>query len=292
MMIALGITIAFMAAEIVGGLLTNSLALLADAGHMATDVVALVMSLGAWWYSSRPAPHARSWGYHRVEVLVALGNGVLLVCLVAFITWQAVQRLANPEAVRSVPMLAVAAAGLLANAASGLALRKGASSSVSAQGALANVISDGLGSVGVIIGGIVMLVTGWYQADAVAGMVVGALILFTAWRLLRATTEILLEATPKHIVLEQVHQAVMKTPGVVAAHDLHVWTLTTGFVAMSGHVVVDSAWHDGAAQHHLLTALRERLHEGFGIDHMTVQVETEELAGEESHCEGEPVCLA
>ncbi|MSQ11636.1 MAG: cation transporter [Dehalococcoidia bacterium] len=289
---ALGLTITFMVVEVVTGLLTNSLALVADAGHMATDSGALLLTLGARWYSQRPAPAVRTWGYHRIEVLAALMNGALLVFLVAFIYWRAVARLESPPQVNSIPVLVVAVFGLGVNILAGFILSPQRKLSISAQGAFANVVADGLASVGVIIGGAVMLVTEWYQADAIASMVVGFLVLTTAWRLLRTATDILLETTPRHINLDRVYQTVRGTEGVHDSHDLHVWTLTTGFVAMSGHVVLSSGDQSLLAQHRLLMALRDRLKADFGIDHVTLQVEAYGLPGEEAYCEGEPVCLA
>lgn len=289
---ALAITLVFFGVELGAGLLTNSLALVADAVHMATDLVILLVSLGARWYSLRPAPAVRSWGYHRVEVLAALGNGVVLVLLVAFIYWQAVRRLITPEDVLALPMLLVAVAGLGANVAAAWLLRRDRKVNISAQAAYTNVVADALGSVGVIVGGAVMLATGWFVADAIVGMVIALLILSTAWRLLRTTVDILLETTPRNIDVEQVRRVVVETPGVRDTHDLHVWTLTTGFIAMSGHVMLEQPPPDLLGQQRLLVKLRHRLKEQFGIDHVTLQVEASTLPGEEAHCEGEPVCLA
>lgn len=269
--IALAITTAFLVAEVIGGLLTNSLALLADAGHMATDVGALGLSLFAVWLARRPATPERSFGFHRAEVLAALVNASTLVAISFYIFWEAFQRLGEPPEVKSGLMLVVAIAGLAANAASAWVLMRGGGHehNLNTRGAFLHVVGDMLGSVGAIIAALVMLATGWYLADPILSAGIGLLILWSSWRLLRESVEVLLESTPADIDTGEVRQAMSSVEGVSGVHDLHVWTVTSGFVALSSHVEVTGprAWHDMLVE--LCTVLRER----FGIAHVTLQPE-------------------
>jgi cobalt-zinc-cadmium efflux system protein len=269
--IALAITTTFLIAEVIGGLLTNSLALLADAGHMATDVGALGLSLFAVWLAQRPATPERSFGFHRAEVLAALVNASTLVAISFYIFWEAFQRLGEPPEVNSGPMLVVAIAGLAANAASAWVLMRGGGHehNLNTRGALLHVVGDMLGSVGAIIAALVMLATGWYLADPILSAGIGLLILWSSWRLLRESVEVLLESTPADIDTGEVRQAMSGVEGVSGVHDLHVWTVTSGFVALSSHVEVvgQRDWHDMLVE--LCTILRER----FGIAHVTLQPE-------------------
>ena len=277
LVIALAITTVFLAVEVAGGLLTNSLALLADAGHMATDVAALALALFAAWLARRPATSARSYGYYRAEVLAALVNAATLVAISFYILWEAFQRLGSPPEVDSGPMLAVALAGLVANGAAARVLARGGGHgghdghqhNLNMRGAFLHVVGDMLGSLGAIVAALVMLATGWYAADPLLSAGIGLLILWSSWRLLRESVDVLLEATPAHLDPAAVRGAMEGIAGVAGVHDLHIWTVTSGLVALSGHVEVSGErdWHD------VLLDLTARLRDGFGIAHVTLQPE-------------------
>lgn len=269
--IALGVTATFLVVEIIGGLLTNSLALLADAGHMATDVAALALSLFAIWLAKRPVTPERSYGFYRAEVLAALVNAASLVAISIYIFWEAFNRIGEPPEIDSGPMLLVAIAGLGANAASAWVLMRGGGheDNLNTRGAFLHVIGDMLGSVGAIVAALVMLGTGWYLADPILSAGIGLLILWSSWRLLRESVEVLLEATPKDIDTREVMESMSQVEGVAGVHDLHVWTVTSGMVAMSSHVEVTAQrdWHD------TLVDLTDLLRVRFGIAHVTLQPE-------------------
>ncbi|MDI3339926.1 MAG: cation diffusion facilitator family transporter [Sphaerobacter sp.] len=269
--LALGITATFLVVEVVGGLLTNSLALLADAGHMAIDVAALALALTASWLAGRPATPQHSFGFYRTEVLAALLNAAALIVIAIAICWEALRRVAAPPAVDSGPMLAVALAGLLANAAAAWVLMRGGGHAhdLNIRGAFLHVLGDLLGSVGAIAAAAIMLATGWYLADPIASAGIGLLILWSAWRLLRDAVDVLLEATPKHLDAAEVRAAMAAVPGVANVHDLHIWTVTSGLIALSGHVEV----HDLADWPRVLLDLAALLRERFGIAHVTLQPE-------------------
>lgn len=271
LLIAFAITATFLVIEVIGGLITNSLALLADAGHMATDVAALGLSLFAIWLASRPATPQRSYGFYRAEVLAALINAATLVLISIYIFWEAFGRLDAPPEIDSGPMLAVAIAGLVANLASAWVLVRGGGHehNLNTRGAYLHVIGDALGSVAAIVAALVMLLTGWYLADPLLSAGIGVLILFSSWRLLRESVEVLLEATPKSIDVAGVRTAMVDTVGIAGVHDLHIWTVTSGLVAMSAHVEIDGerGWQDVLGDSTRL--LRER----FGIAHVTLQPE-------------------
>jgi cobalt-zinc-cadmium efflux system protein len=269
--IALAITATFLLVEVAGGILTNSLALLADAGHMATDVAALALALFAIWLARRPATAERSFGYLRAEILAALINGASLVAISIYIFWEAFQRIGEPPEVDSGPMLAVAIAGLAANAASAWVLSRGGGHrhDLNTRGALLHVIGDMLGSAGAIVAALIMLATGWYLADPLLSAGIGLLILWNSWKLLRESVDVLLEATPHGIDADEVRAAMAATDDVDGVHDLHIWTVTSGLIALSSHVDVTGTrdWH--AVLLDLSTLLRER----FGIAHVTLQPE-------------------
>jgi cobalt-zinc-cadmium efflux system protein len=269
--IALAITVAFLVAEVIGGLMTGSLALLADAGHMATDAAALALSLFAVWLARRPATPTRSFGFLRAEVLAALVNAATLVAISIFIFWEAFRRIGHPPAVDSGPMLAVAVAGLAANAVSAWVLTRGGGHehNLNTRGAFLHVVGDLLGSAGAIAAALVMLATGWYLADPLLSAGIGLLILWGSWRLLRESLEVLLEATPPGIDPVEVRRAMAAVDGVADVHDLHVWTVTSGLVALSSHVEVSG----GRDWHPVLIDLSTRLRERFGIAHVTLQPE-------------------
>jgi len=275
LLIALGITATFLIVELIGGILTNSLALLADAGHMSTDVAALALALTTTWIARRVATTTRSFGYLRAEILAALFNAALLIAVTLYIFWEAFQRLSEPPEVDSGPMLVVAFAGLLANAASAWVLMRGGGhqENLNTRGAFLHVIGDLIGSVGAIVAALIMLATGWYLADPILSAGIGALILFSSVRLLRESLDVLLEATPGHIDPEQVRQAMREIPGVDNVHDLHIWTVTSNLVAMSAHVETreEPAWSE------TLTLLTLLLSERFGIAHVTLQPEGQSM---------------
>ncbi len=269
--IALIITTAFLIAEVIGGFLTGSLALLADAGHMATDVAALALGLFAGWLARRPSTPERSFGYYRAEVLAALLNAATLVAISIYIFWEAFQRIGDPPEVDSAPMLAVAFAGLAANAVSAWILSRGGSHQhdLNTRGAFLHVVGDMLGSVGALAAALVMLATGWYLVDPLLSAGIGLLILWSSWRLLQESVDVLLEATPVHVDPAEVRRAMIAVDGVTGVHDLHVWTVTSRFVAMSSHVEVSGRRPWQAVLLDLSGLLRER----FGIAHVTLQPE-------------------
>ncbi|MGQ0639162.1 MAG: cation diffusion facilitator family transporter [Gemmatimonadaceae bacterium] len=275
--LALVLTAAFLVAEVVGGLVTNSLALLADAGHMLTDVGALALSLFVVWFSRQPASPAKTYGYLRWEVLAALINGAALLAISAAILWEALTRLQTPEPVASGWMLAVALGGLAVNAASAWVLHPAHSHSLNARGAYLHVIGDLLGSLGTVIAALVLRYTGWLAADSVASIVVTLLVVRSAWRLVRESVDVLLESTPAHISLGAVRTQLEAIPGIEGVHDLHVWTVASGLVAMSAHAVVqDPDQHQSVLERAIIVMQR------FGIAHVTMQLERQAIC-KESH---------
>lgn len=266
--IVLGITVAVMVVEAVGGWLANSLALLADAGHMLADVAALSLALLVAHLAGRPATPERSFGLLRLEILAALVNGALLIAIAVGIAVEAVQRFRAPPAVDGVLLLAIAGVGLAANLAGAVILHRGLDHSMNQRGAYLHVLSDLLGSAGAVLAGAVLLATGWTLADPIVSVLIGLLILIGAWRLVRESVDVLLEATPAHISLPDVHARIASLPGVTSVHDLHVWTVTSGVVAMSGHLVV----RNPAEHQRILETVQDRLGQ-LGIGHVTVQIE-------------------
>ena len=267
------LTALFMFVEFAGGWLANSLALMADAGHMLSDVAALALSVFALWIARRPATPVRSYGFLRVEILAALVNGVTLVVISILIFVQAWRRFLEPQAVHGSLMLTVGAAGLAVNLLAAFLLRRSSAHSLNVRGAYLHVLGDLLGSVAAILAALVILATGWVAADPIISCVVGALILVSSWRLVRESADILLEATPGHIDLDAVYRAISAIPGVEAVRDLHVWTLTSGFLAMSGHARIA----DLNDYRRVLAEIHNRMHETFGITHVTVQLDPVEV---------------
>jgi cobalt-zinc-cadmium efflux system protein len=257
-----------MIAEIAGGLLANSLALLADAGHMLADVAAIGIALMVSHLAQRPATAQRSFGLMRLEILGALANGALLIAIAVGIAVEAWHRFRVPEPVHAPLLLGVAGVGLVANVIAALALHRGHQHSLNQRGAYLHVLGDLLGSVGAIAAGVVLLVTGWTAADPIVSVLISALVLRGAWRLVRESADILLEATPAHISLTGVHDRLASLEGVASVHDLHFWTVTSGVVALSGHLVV----RNPADNQRILEQAQGRLRE-LGIEHVTVQME-------------------
>lgn len=270
--IILALTAAYMAAEIIGGLLTGSLALLADAAHMATDVGGLAFALFAIWIGQRPPDAGKTYGYYRAEILAALANGVLLFGVAFYILYEAYQRFREPVQVASGAMLAVAAVGLIVNLIGMYLLRAGATESLNVKGAYLEVMGDLLGSVGVLVAGGLIWLTGWDWVDPAFSVVIGLFILPRTWRLLREAVDVLLEGTPREVNLPEVEQAITAAPGVVGAHDLHAWSLTSGKHLLSAHVQVAP----GSDRDEILKALKALLRERFGFDHVTLEIEKPE----------------
>jgi cobalt-zinc-cadmium efflux system protein len=264
------LTSAYLVAEVLGGLLTNSLALLADAGHMFTDAAALALSFGAMWLASHPPTPERSFGYYRMEIVAALVNGASLFVVAGAIFWEALKRLGTPPEVDSVPMLLIAAGGLVINLIGAYILSRSAKDNLNVKGALAHVIGDALGSVAAIVAGLLMWQFGWCLADPIVSALVGLLILKSAWGLVTMSVDILIQATPLHIDPARVTDLILDEPGVLSTHDLHIWTVTSGMFSLTCHVVVD----DVQASQKVLCSLKDRLHEEFHIDHATIQIET------------------
>jgi len=269
---ALGLTIVIAAAELGGGLLSHSLALLADAWHMVTDAGALGLSLFALWIARRPATARKSYGYYRLEILAALFNGALLIAITVWIVVSALGRLRQPHPIDSVLMLAVAAIGLAANVWAVVMLHRARHENLNAKAAYLHILGDTLGSVGAIVAAGVILFTGWLPADALISMGIAVLILVSAVRLVSESVDILLEAAPTHIPLPELQQAIGAVPGVTDVHDLHVWTLSNGIVAMSGHATVPDPADQQAALEEICRRVRT-----FGIQHVTVQLEVQSV---------------
>jgi len=268
--LVLALSAAVMVAEAIGGVLAHSLALLADAGHMLADVAALGLALFVARMAQRPATPERSYGLVRLEILAALVNGAALIVIAAGIAIEAWHRLRAPPAIHGTLVVGVATLGLLTNLVSMRILHRDHDHSLNQRGAYLHVLSDALGSVGALAAGAIVLLSGWTLADPLISVAIGLLILSSAWRLVRESADILLEATPAHISLPTVHGRLVSIAGVSSVHDLHVWTLTSGVVAMSGHLVV----RDPGANQRILEEAQERLR-GLGIHHMTVQMERE-----------------
>src|SRR4051812_39772616 len=282
LLVVLALTLAVMAAEIVGGLVSGSLALLADAGHMATDSAGIALALGAVTLAQRPARGRRTFGWQRIEILAAVINGLLLLAVAGYVLVAAIRRIGHPPDISSGLMLAVAAAGLVVNVGCLALLHRGKAESLNARGAYLEGLGDAFGSAAVIVAAVVIATTGWTGADVVASVVIGFLVLPRAWHLLREALDILLEAAPKGVDLDDVRAHIAGVDGVVGVHDLHAWTITSGLPVLSAHVVVsDAALADGHGGR-VLDALCACLGEHFDVEHCTFQLEGEAHAGHES----------
>ena len=264
--------LAFAGVEVVGGLVADSLALLADAVHMLSDAGSLGLALGAAWLASRPPTATRSYGFARAEILAALVNGAVLVALAIWIFVEAGRRLVDPPDVRGGWVLVVGAIGLFVNLVAARVLWRPGGGSLNIRAALLHVLADLLGSFGVVIAGLAVLAAGWERADSVVSILIGVLVLFSAWSVLREATGILLEAAPAGLDVEEVRGAINSHAGVVGVHDLHVWTITSGFPSLSAHVVVQRDADCHAVRRELEQVLRER----FELDHTTLQVDHEQ----------------
>ena len=286
--LVLVLTALYMIAELFGGLWTGSLALLADAGHMLADVAALILALMALWFGARPATPHKTFGYYRLEILAALVNGVGLVLISFLIFYEAYQRWFVPHDIRSLPMTIVASGGLLVNLFCARLLHRDRQDDLNVRGAWLHVIGDALGSTGAIIAGALIGLFGWNAADPLISVFIGGLIVWSSWHLIRDATNVLLEGTPAHISLAAVEDAILETDGVSNVHDLHVWTITSGREALSAHVIHAYS----ISQSSLLKELRTKLHDRFGVDHLTIQMETADFEDEAFHfCHAGTACF-
>jgi len=289
LLIVLALTALYMLAEAFGGWWTGSLALLADAGHMLADVAALALALMAVWFGARPATPSKTFGYHRLEILAALVNGVVLVLMAFLIFYQAYERWHDPREVESNVMIAIAVGGLCVNLVCAWLLHGDHHDDLNVHGAWLHIMGDALGSVGAIIAGVLMSAYGWYRADALFSAGIALLIVWSSWHLIKESTNVLLEGTPAHINLASVEEAIRATEGVEGVHDLHVWTITSGREALSAHVVHART----VVQPELLKELRVKLHDRFGVDHLTLQMETEDFEDETFHfCHAGTACFS
>ena len=276
--IALGLTAALLVVEVIGGILSNSIALLADAGHMLTDVAALALALFVAWFTKQPSTPQKTFGYLRWEILAAFVNGATLLLISAWILWEAVLRLRAPEPISGGLMLGVAVAGLIVNIIAARVLVRGSSDNLNARGAYLHVLGDLLASVGTVAAAIAIRYTGWLVADPIASILTTVLIMRGAWLLVRESVDILLESTPAHIPVPAVRGQLEAIPGIESVHDLHVWAVTPAVVSMSAHCIV----REPAQHQHVL----EHIHDAmrlFGIEHVTIQLEKDDMHDREQH---------
>ncbi|MCS7012314.1 MAG: cation diffusion facilitator family transporter [Chloroherpetonaceae bacterium] len=277
--VATAITTSIFLMELVGGFLSGSLALLADAGHMATDVLALGLGWVAIWFAKKPATPERTYGYYRVEILAALANGTLLCALSLVICYEAILRFSEPKDISLEQMMGFGAAGLLANLASACLLHKSSKASVNVRAAYLHVLSDLLGSVGVVIGALVMRLTGWLVVDPLISLLIAGLIVRSAWGVVVEAVDVLLESVPKEVNFAEVETALRRMEYVRDLHDLHIWSITSGVNALSCHIVVER--YDCSER--LILAINKMLKERFGIEHVTIQLETAKVQSEIRH---------
>lgn len=274
LLIALALTATIALAEAVGGWLTGSLALLSDAGHMLTDMSALLLSLLALWFSGKPADKKKTYGYYRMEILSALLNGVLLLGITVFILYEAWERVRAPTEVKLGPMAIVATVGLVSNLAALSFLHH--THSMNVRGAFLHVLGDTLSSVGVLVAAGIMALTGWYVVDPLISVLISIVIVVGAVQLVRDAVDVLLEAVPAHVDMAAVQELMLKVQGVTAVHDLHVWSISSGIYALSAHLVVQDPMVCNNDE--ILSAVKHELFDRFGIDHTTIQIESETYA--------------
>jgi cobalt-zinc-cadmium efflux system protein len=259
-----------MLAEAIGGFLTNSLALLSDAGHMLADVASLVLALLALWFAARPVTTKKTYGYYRMEILAALANGAALVVISLLIAYEAFQRLKSPEDVKGFQVMLIALGGLAVNTVSAFVLHSASEENLNMRGAFLHVMGDVLGSFGAIVAGLLIWRWGWMAADPLISVAMCLLIIYSSWQLIRESVNILLESTPSHINIRAVVDAMHTVTGVTDVHDLHVWTISSGMEALSAHVTIEP----GVSHRAALEELQERLRAGFNIGHLTIQIES------------------
>ncbi|NPV91231.1 MAG: cation transporter [Firmicutes bacterium] len=279
---SLFITIGVMLLELIGGILTNSLALLSDSGHMLSDASSLVLSLGAIWLSSRPPSPRKTYGYYRFEILAAFINGVTLFVIAGFIIWEAYGRFLEPPVVAGSSMIVIAFVGLLANASSALVLiRKGdVKENLNIRSAYLHVIGDALGSIGAIVAGLLMLLFSWYIADPIISVLVALLILRSAWGIFNNSVHILMEGTPETVEHDEVQKTLQRIPGVKGVHDLHIWSITSGLDSLSCHLTVD----DEADEQSVLNNAIKTIEEHYQIKHATIQIEKSRIQHSNNEC--------
>ncbi|MFQ5849199.1 MAG: cation diffusion facilitator family transporter [Candidatus Binatia bacterium] len=275
--LALAITSFYFVVEVVGAILTNSLALLSDAGHMFGDMGALGLSLFAFQISRRPATAKKTYGYHRLEILAALVNGLTLWLIVGVILHEAYRRFLSPPEVQSLGMLMVATLGLGVNIAAGFILYGSHRENLNVRGAFLHVFGDAIGSVGAIVAALIMLSTRWYLADPLISILIGGLILYTSWGLIKESVDILMQSVPKGINIDEVERAMEGIDGVIKVHDLHVWAVTSGVFTLSAHAVING----DRDFHQVLNDMEKALIDKFNIRHTTIQLETESREAEE-----------
>lgn len=286
--LVLVLTSIYLVAEALGGWWTGSLALLADAGHMLTDVAATGLALLAVWFGARPATSRKTFGYYRIEIVAALVNGVALVVISLLIIYEAYERWSSPPVVKSNGVILIASGGLIINLICAWILHSRHEVDLNMRGAWLHVMSDAFGSVAAITAGVLMSLYGWYVADPLFSIVIGLLIIWSSWTLIRESTNVLLEGTPSHINLAAVERAILETAGVSDVHDLHVWTITSGRDALSAHV----RHSHSISQPELLRDLRVKLQDKFGVDHLTIQMETPDFEDETFHfCRAGTACF-
>jgi cobalt-zinc-cadmium efflux system protein len=271
LLIALSITVLRMVVEVIGGLLSNSLALLSDAGHMLTDNLALLLSFFALKFAAMPATERKTFGFYRLEILAALLNGIALVLLSLYIMYQAYQRMIHPQPVAGTLMLIVALIGLAANVIGALFLFKHSHANLNIRGAYLHIVGDALSSIGVVIGGIIILYTGWYLIDPILSIMISLVIIYGSWSLVRESVNILLESVPAHINIETVAMELAKVKGVREAYHIHVWTITSGVYALSAHVLIDDQPVSGCRN--IVDEIKDLLSDKFNVLHSTIQLE-------------------
>ena len=279
--IALALISSYIVVEVVGGLMANSLALLADAGHMATDAAAISLALLAIWVTTRPASNRRTFGFHRTEILAALLNAFSLWIIAAWVFFEAYGRFGEPPDVRGGLMLGVGLTGFLINLAAAWVLKRSAGESLNVQGAFLHVMGDLLGSIGVVVGGLLIIAFGWSIADPIFGVIIGSLILLSSGRLLWQVLHVLMEGTPSRLDLQRLCRRLEQVEGVTGVHDIHAWSITTGYEVLSAHVTANLAAIDNPG--YILQHLRDIASGEFGINHVTIQLEDSPQACEEDH---------
>jgi cobalt-zinc-cadmium efflux system protein len=269
--LALVITGSWFLIELAGGIYSNSLALMADAAHMLTDLAALGLSFFALKISTRPATHEKTYGYLRAEILAAFANGIFLVLISIYIFYESYQRLWAPPEVKSLPMLIIAVTGLLANLATAGILYRSRHENLNLRGAFLHVFGDTLGSVGAILAGVLMMLKKWYLADPVVSTIVGVLVLYSSWELMAESVEVLLEGTPRHLKISNILKDLGSIRGIVSIHDLHVWSIASGMTAMSCHIVMRTNEDSNI----VLAESSHLMREKYGVEHTTIQIEYE-----------------
>jgi cobalt-zinc-cadmium efflux system protein len=273
LLIVLAIVLSILILEVIGGILSNSLALLGDAGHMLVDALAIGLSLFAAYIARRPATFSKTYGYHRVEIMAALANGVILAIVALYIFYEAYQRFRSTPVIDIKVMILVASIGLLANIAGLLLLKRLSHTSLNIRSAFWHIIGDTISSFGVILAGIIIYTTGWGYADPLIAVVIGCIILWGAVRLVIESTDILLEAVPGHITIEKVVDTIKAIPGVDDIHDIHIWTITSGIYALSAHVLIEDRMVSGSTE--IVEKVNNNLASHFNITHTTLQLECE-----------------